>query len=182
MKHIYIIALLLVGLTSYAQESEQETKNEEGIVIKDLNDEAQDEVAFAVIENVPIYSGCNEELSNFELKKCMSNKVSKHVSNTFNARMAYDLGLPPGRVRINVIFKISKEGKVVDILARAPHPALEKEAIRVIGLIPDMDKPGFQKGKPVIVPYSLPIVFFLEDNSKELSKKEKRRLKRQKKS
>jgi len=172
MKYLYITTLLLFGLISYGQEEE--------MIVNDI-DKDSSEVAFAIIENVPVYSGCNEKLSNTQLKNCMSTKISKHVSNTFNARMAYDLGLPPGRVRINVIFKINKEGKVIDVKARAPHPALETEAIRVIKLIPDMDKPGFQKGKPVIVPYALPIVFNLEDTSKKLTKKERRRLRRENK-
>ena len=75
--------------------------------------------------------------------------------------MASDLGLS-GRQRINVIFKISKTGDITGIRARAPHPGLEKEAARVIGLLPKM-KPGKQRGKPVNVPYSLPIIFQVQD-------------------
>jgi hypothetical protein len=51
-------------------------------------------------------------------------------------------------------------GHVFDIRARAPHKALEAEAIRVIALLPKIT-PGFQFGEPVIVPYSLPIIFVL---------------------
>ena len=39
---------------------------------------------------------------------------------------------------------------------------LEKEAQRVINLLPKM-KPGKQRGKAVIVPYSLPIIFQVQD-------------------
>jgi protein TonB len=39
---------------------------------------------------------------------------------------------------------------------------LEKEAARVINLLPKM-KPGKQRGKSVIVPYSLPIIFVVQD-------------------
>ena len=46
------------------------------------------------------------------------------------------------------------------VRARAPHPNLKKEAIRVVNMIPKM-KPGMQLGKAVIVPYSLPIIFYL---------------------
>ena len=42
--------------------------------------------------------------------------------------------------------------------ARAAHKNLEKEAIRVIKLLP-IFKPGIYDGKKVIVPYSLPIIF-----------------------
>jgi len=74
--------------------------------------------------------------------------------------------------RISVIFKIDKNGNVIDIRARAPHPRLVKEAIRVLNMLPKM-KPGIQRGKPVVVPYSLPInfqapnqTFVLPSNSK----------------
>ena len=76
--------------------------------------------------------------------------------------MAKELGLS-GRQRISVFFKVDKKGKVTSIGARAPHPALEEEAKRVIGLLPQFI-PGTQRGKAVTVPYSLPILF--EVNSK----------------
>ncbi|GGD19145.1 energy transducer TonB [Hyunsoonleella pacifica] len=118
------------------------------------------EVPFAVIENVPVFPGC-EKGNNAKKKKCMSDKIQKFVQRKFNTELAGDLGLS-GRQRINVIFKIDKTGNITGIRARAPHPGLEKEAKRVIGQLPKM-KPGKQRGKPVTVPYSLPIVFQVQD-------------------
>ena len=87
----------------------------------------------------------------------MSDKIAKFVQKNFKADLARDLGLS-GRQRISVIFKIDRSGNVSGVRARAPHPQLEDEAIRVINLLPKM-KPGIQLGKTVIVPYSLPIIF-----------------------
>ena len=115
---------------------------------------------FSVIENVPIFPGC-EKGSNQEKRDCMSAKISQFVNKKFNTELASELGLS-GRQRINVIFKIDKTGSITGIRARAPHPGLEKEAARVIGLLPKM-KPGKQRGKPVNVPYSLPIIFQVQD-------------------
>jgi protein TonB len=67
-----------------------------------------------------------------------------------------------GKQRINVIFKIDKNGNVTGVRSRAPHPRLEKEAARVINLLPKM-KPGRQRGKAVVVPYSLPITFKVQE-------------------
>ena len=132
---------------------------------------AQDdyEVPFAIVEQVPIYKGCDKNLSNAQLKKCMSNGITKHVIKNFNINVAKGLGLPDGKVRINVIFKVNKKGKIEDIRTRGPHPKLEEEAYRVVKLIPKL-KPGYQKGKAVIVPYSLPLIFNI-DNSKYRKKK-----------
>jgi len=116
------------------------------------------EVSFSTVENVPIFPGCDKG-DNAERRKCMSQKITKFVQKEFNVNIARNLGLY-GRQRISVIFKINKKGNVVGVRARAPHPNLKKEAIRVVNMIPKM-KPGMQLGKAVIVPYSLPIIFYL---------------------
>ena len=92
-----------------------------------------------------------------------TSSISEFVARRFDTDIAYDLGLS-GRQRISVIFKIDKKGYVKDIRIKAPHPRLEKEAFRVINMLPKM-KPGTQNGQPVIVPYSLPIVFQVEPST-----------------
>jgi len=140
-----------------------ETDQDEEIEVEEIEVEevVEDvEVPFAVIENVPEYPGCDRG-SNAEKRKCMSDKIAKFVQRKFNTDLAGDLGLS-GRQRISVIFKIDKNGNVTGVRSRAPHPRLEKEAARVINMLPKM-KPGRQRGKPVIVPYSLPITFQVQD-------------------
>ena len=118
------------------------------------------EVPFSVIENVPEYPGC-EKGTNAQKRKCMSAKIAKFVQKKFNTDLAGDLGLS-GKQKINVMFKIDKKGNVTGVRSRAPHPRLEKEAARVINLLPKM-KPGRQRGRAVVVPYSLPITFLVQD-------------------
>ena len=144
-------------------ESTETDQDEEIMEVEDVEVEEviEDvEVPFAVIENVPEYPGC-ERGSNADKRKCMSDKIAKFVQRKFNTDLAGDLGLS-GRQRISVIFKIDKNGNVTGVRSRAPHPRLEKEAARVINMLPKM-KPGRQRGKPVIVPYSLPITFQVQD-------------------
>jgi protein TonB len=144
-------------------ESTETDQEEEIIEVEEVEVEEVEEdieVPFAVIENVPVYPGC-EKGNNDAKKKCMSDKITKFVQKKFNTDLAGDLGLT-GRQRINVIFKIDRNGNVTGVRSRAPHPRLEKEAARVINLLPKM-KPGKQRGKAVIVPYSLPIVFQVQD-------------------
>ena len=142
-----------------------EAKQDEKIVeVKEIKEEVVEEeiadVPFAVIENVPIYPGCENEKGNDAKKKCMSSKISEFINKKFNTDLASDLGLD-GRQRIAVQFKIDKNGKVIDVRARAPHPRLEKEAVSVVQSLPNMT-PGKQRGKPVGVLYSLPIVFDIQ--------------------
>ena len=140
-----------------------ETDQDEEIEVEDIEVEEvyEDvEVPFSVIENVPEYPGC-EKGSNTEKRKCMSAKIAKFVQRKFNTDLAGDLGLT-GKQRISVMFKIDKNGNVTSVRSRAPHPRLEKEAARVINMLPKM-KPGRQRGKAVVVPYSLLITFLVQE-------------------
>jgi protein TonB len=133
------------------------------IPLMSFNAVAQDSpnaVPISELDEAPVYPRCKGD-SNAEKRKCMSAKIAKFVQRKFNTDLAGDLGLS-GRQRINVIFKIDKSGNVVGVRSRAPHPRLEKEAARVINMLPKM-KPGRQRGKAVIVPYSLPITFQVQD-------------------
>jgi len=143
-----------------------ETNETEKVEVKDIvtvneDEDVAEDVPFAIIENAPVFPGC-ENKPKSEQKKCLSDNITALVNKKFNVDLAADLGLTPGKKRISVIFKIDKNGEVVDIQARAPHPRLEKEAIRVVGLIPKMT-PGKQRGRAVGVKYSLPIVFNVQE-------------------
>lgn len=141
-----------------------ETSQDQEIFELEAIEEAEEEITdvpFAVIENVPIYPGCENLRNNDERKKCMSDNITRFVTRNFNSELANDLGLS-GRQRISVMFKIDTRGNVVDVRSRAPHPRLEAEAKRVIERLPGMT-PGKQRGKAVNVSYSLPIVFQVEN-------------------
>jgi protein TonB len=145
-------------IESTETDQEDEILDVEDVEVEDVYEDV--EVPISVIENVPEYPGC-EKGSNADKRKCMSDKIAKFVQRKFNTDLAGDLGLS-GKQRINVIFKIDKNGNVTGVRSRAPHPRLEKEAARVINLLPKM-KPGRQRGKAVVVPYSLPITFKVQD-------------------
>ena len=114
------------------------------------------DVPFAVVDEIPTFPGC-EGLDNEGRKKCMSEHISSLVNQNFDTSLGEKLGLK-GVNRIYVRFKIDTNGEIADIGVRGPHPVLEEEAKRVINLIPKMNA-GKQRGKPVNVMYSLPIVF-----------------------
>ncbi|MBT8317588.1 MAG: BlaR1 peptidase M56 [Lutibacter sp.] len=118
--------------------------------------EIDDSVPFAIIEEVPIYPGC--EGNKEQLRVCLQEKITELVASNFNSKMANELGLKAGVSRIFVLFKIDKDGTITEVKARAPHKELQEEAIRVINLLPKM-VPGKQKGENVAVKYSLPIAF-----------------------
>jgi hypothetical protein len=127
-----------------------------------IKEKDNEDVSFAIIEQVPIYPGCEDLNTNDERKDCMSKYITSMVINNFNSQLAANLGLS-GRQRISVQFKIDTNGFITEIIARAPHPALEEESIRVINTLPRV-MPGKQRGEKVNVLYSLPILFQVEGN------------------
>ncbi|WP_191858161.1 energy transducer TonB [Hanstruepera ponticola] len=144
-------------------ESTETSQEEEIVEVEEVEVEEVEEdveVPFAVIENVPVFPGC-ESGNNDAKKACMNKKMNDFIRKKFNTELAQELGLS-GIQQIRVFFKIDKTGDIVDVQVRAPHPSLEKEARRVIGLLPKM-KPGKQRGKAVRVPYYLPIKFQVQD-------------------
>jgi len=108
------------------------------------------------LEEAPLFPGCKG--TNEERKACFSEEIAKYINKKFNNQLAGELGLASGIQRIYTLFKIDKNGNIIDIEARAPHKRLQQEAIRVISLLPKME-PGKQHGKPVKVRYAVPIIF-----------------------
>jgi protein TonB len=119
------------------------------------------EVDYKFVEQVPVFPGCkgNKE----QLKKCMNEKIRRLVAKNFNTEIAQDLGLSGERVRIFTQFTIDKDGKITAIKTRSKYKDLEKEAEKVIKTFPKM-KPGKQRGRPVKVTYTLPIIFNVEED------------------
>lgn len=141
-----------------------ETDETEAVVVEDIVEVAEveeviEDVSFMIIEDVPVFPGCKG--SKEELKACFSQMVQKHFSRKFDAELPNDLGLSSGRKKVYIGFKIDKNGNVVDVNARAPHPKIKSEVIKVMSLLPKMT-PGRQRGKAVGVKYSIPFTLIVE--------------------
>ena len=143
-----------------------EITQEEGIEERDVSVEDVDveevdeyvEVPFAIIEKAPVFPGCSG--NNAELKRCFQQKMEEHLLKNFQyPEVAMEMGI---RGRVYVMFIIDDTGCVANIRSRGPDKLLEKEAERIISLLPKMT-PGKQRGHPVNVPYSIPINFRIEN-------------------
>ena len=63
--------------------------------------------------------------------------------------------------RVTVQFVVAKDGSIGNVsVLRGVDPALDAEAIRVISSMPNWE-PGMQKGKPVNVKFTVPVMFRL---------------------
>ena len=88
-----------------------ETDENEAVEVEEIEEvveeeEVLDDVPFAIIEDAPVYPGCKG--SKAAKKKCLQEKIKKHVNRKYNTGLAGDLGLDPGKKKVYVQFKIDK--------------------------------------------------------------------------
>ena len=133
---------------------EEEVVEIEEVVVEEVEEDIS--VPFAVIEDVPVFPGC-EGAS--DKKACFQEMMQKHIRKNFRyPEIAQEMGV---QGRVSVIFVIQKDGSIGNIRMRGPDKNLEAEALRIIEKLPKMT-PGKQRGRPVKVPFSIPITFKLQ--------------------
>ncbi len=131
-----ILLLVLVPIVSFSQEKE---------------------IDFDSVERPPIYPGCEPYTQ--QLRSCTQRKIQTHINKNFRyPEFAQKTGI---QGRVFVQFIIDKDGSIVGIKTRGPHPILEIEAKRIISILPKFI-PGYVDGKAVRVPFSMPITFKLQ--------------------
>ena len=142
-------------------ESTETSQEDEIIEVEEIEVEEVEEdvdVPFAVIEDVPILPGCENEPKN-KLRECFNRMMQKHIGKNFRyPEIAQEMGV---QGRVNIMFVIQKDGSIGNVRMRGPDKNLEKEAARIISKLPKMT-PGKQRGRPVRVPFSIPITFKLQ--------------------
>ena len=102
-----------------------------------------------VVEEMPQFPG--------GMRACMQ-FLARNVKYPASAQEAGKQG------KVLVSFVVNTDGTIVDTqVVKSISPDLDKEALRVIGLMPKW-QPGKQKGKPVRVKYTMPINFQLSND------------------
>jgi TonB family protein len=106
----------------------------------------------------PIFPGCEKKKED-KLEKCLNEKILSHINVYF--RYPSEAAKKGIEGKVFVSFIIDKEGWVKISNVRGPNPLLEKEAVRIISLLPQMT-PAMYNGMPIATPFSIPITFKLE--------------------
>lgn len=110
-----------------------------------------DNPVFEVVETMP-------EFPNGGMGAMME-FLSKNIRYPVNAQKNGTQG------RVTVQFIVNTDGSISNIgILREVDPELDGEAVRVISAMPKW-KPGMQKGKPVRVKYTVPVMFRLNDDA-----------------
>jgi protein TonB len=141
-------------IKSTESDQEEEVMEVEDIAVEEVEEDI--DVPFAVIEDVPVFPGCEGAK---DKRACFNEMMQKHIVKNFRyPEIAQEMGV---QGRVSVMFVIQKDGSIGDVRMRGPDKNLEAEAARIIGKLPKMT-PGKQRGRAVRVPFSIPIVFKLQ--------------------
>ena len=110
-------------------------------------EEPEEQTIFEVVENMPDFPGGQAALMQY---------LAKNIKYPTIAQENGTQG------RVIVQFVVNKDGSIVDAkVVRSVDPYLDKEALRVINTMPKW-KPGMQRGKPVRVKFTVPVMFRLQ--------------------
>ena len=114
--------------------------------IVEVEAEPEEEEVFLVVEDAPEFPGGTQALLDF-LKKNVKYPAICRDNNI--------------QGRVIVSFVVDKDGSIVEQqVEKGVHPKLDEEALRIISIMPKW-KPGYNRGKPVRVKYSVPVTFRL---------------------
>lgn len=125
-------------------------------------EEIDEEIPFAVIEDAPIFPGCENVAKEMRVN-CFQDQIAKHIrKHQQYPEKALEDGI---QGRVSAVFVIAKDGSITDVQVRGPKGGelLEKEALRVISKLPKL-QPGKQRGKAVKVKFSQPFTFKIQQN------------------
>ena len=141
-----ILLLLFAPLVSFGQEIQKQNKTFDELKTNHLN-----------IEDVPMFRSCKNVFKS-QRRECFQNKMTKHIRKHFYyPKYAFNRGI---QGRVFVQFIIEKDGSISEIKTRGADKSLEKAALKIIKKLPKLI-PGKANGKPVRVPYSIPITWQL---------------------
>ncbi len=108
------------------------------------------------VDQVPIFPGCENQT---DKRACFNQKMREHITQHFYYPKEAQTQKIEGRV--NIIFKINKEGQISDLRMRGPHQLLEEASRDIIEKLPAFE-PASKNGTPVVISYGIPISFVLE--------------------
>ncbi len=149
-----VIAAMMIVISSCSQKSKSEQEAEmlapppppppppPSTAIDD-----DDPNTFEVVDQMPVFAGGDMALVKY---------ISEHTNYPEAAAKKGIQG------KVIVRFAVEADGSVERIkILKGVDPDLDREALRVVGELPDFEKPGVKDGKNVAVWYAVPINFAL---------------------
>lgn len=158
--------------TAQKIESEKDGALLEELVVVGYGNEKKapkDEEIFKIVEEMPLFPGCDDQGTYAEKKPCADRKMLEFIyRNIKYPKAARDNGTE-GMVVVS--FVVEKDGSISTLKTqRDIGDGCGVEALRVVGLMQEQNirwTPGKQRGREVRVQFNLPIRFKLDNQPKQ---------------
>ena len=130
------------------------------IIEEPEEEEVLEPMNFMVVQNKPVFPGCENLKDANEQYMCFNQKIAEHIRTVFKyPPIAKDMGI---QGRVFVTFVIDQQGKITNAtVGRSVDKHLDAEAVRIVNTLPQMT-PAKQRGKSVSVAFTVPINFKLQ--------------------
>ncbi|MCE2495916.1 MAG: TonB family protein [Flavobacteriales bacterium] len=130
------------------------------IIEEPEEEEVLEPMNFMVVENKPVFPGCENLKDANEQDMCFNQKINEHILTVFKyPPIARDMGI---QGKVFVTFVIDQQGKITNAtVGRGVDKHLDAEAVRIVNTLPQMT-PAKQRGKSVPVAFTVPINFKLQ--------------------
>ncbi len=157
-----LLALLFLAF-SFNEISSGQTSGQAGFTEKIASDSLPGNEVFKVVEEMPLFPGCEEVAEVGKRNLCSQKKLLTFIfENIKYPKEAREAGIEGTAV---VRFIVEKDGSIADAeIVRSIGWGCDEEVLRVVYLMPNWT-PGKQNGKEVRVQYNLPVKFKLDDDS-----------------
>lgn len=138
---------------------DMETDEDEIIEIVEEEETSDEVFTFAVVEDKPVFPGC-EDVPKAEREICFQQKLTQHINSVFKYPEISKANGIDGKVYVQ--FVIDKTGNITNPqVIRGVDQYLDAEALRIVKTLPK-SVPAKQRGKPVKMVFTVPIVFRLQ--------------------
>lgn len=147
----------------YGKQNEEKNQEwelaSEPIVSDEVDSTMREELVFTIVEEMPIFPGCETEASRSKKNVCSQTKMQAYLQK--NIMIPIELANRNYLGTIYVSYIIDQKGFVNNVRAvRGTNKRLKEEAVRVVQSLPRMQA-GKQRGIAVPVQYTIPIRFNL---------------------
>ncbi|MFN3952340.1 MAG: energy transducer TonB [Thermaurantimonas sp.] len=140
-------------------ESTETSQTEEIRPIEVVEEEVDEIFSFAIVENKPLFPGCEKEKDEEARSQCFQLKIQQHIVRNFKyPEIARQLGI---QGKVFITFIIDKDGSVTNVsVARGVDPNLDQAAVDAVKSLNNLNpkiQPAKQRGKPVRMSFTVPV-------------------------
>ena len=111
-------------------------------------------INFAVMDNAPQFSGCENTGAVKQQNKCTSEKIEAFIQQAFNKDVARSIANNSANNSVYIRFIVNTQGAIENVGVRTNNAVMKKEVERIVKTLPSFSR-GTYQGTSVNVSYAV---------------------------